>query len=83
MRHPKEFSSYIGIPDEAQNMKEIRRDWFPRVPSGKTVSVDISATLGRGDATVIVNTTPNGVRRYLRERNDADNEAFAEIPFFP
>ncbi len=74
---------YIGIPDEAQNMKEIRRDWFPRVPSGKTVSVDISATLGRGDATIIVNTTPHGVGLYARERNDTDNDAIAEIPYIP
>lgn len=69
---------YIGIPDDNQEMKEIRRDWFPRVPSGKTVSFDISATLGRGDATIMVNTRPFG---HVREGNEQDNDAVAEIPF--
>ena len=69
---------YLGIPDDNQEMKEIRRDWFPRVPAGRTVSFDISATLGRGDATIMVNTRAFGP---VREGNEKDNDAVAEIPF--
>ena len=71
---------YIAIPDRDQNIKEIRRDWFPSVPAGKTVSLEISATLGRGDATIMASTEPFQHRR-AREVNPKDNNALVEIPF--
>jgi len=75
-----EVMIYIAVPLNNEDLKEIRRYWFPRVPAGKAVSLDIAATLGRGDATIVVQAAARGLSKSVREVNGEDNEVIAEIP---
>jgi uncharacterized repeat protein (TIGR01451 family) len=75
-----EVTIFISMPLNDQDLKEIRQDWFPRVAAGKAVTLDISAQLGRGDATVVVQAGATDTFKRVRETNGKDNEVVAEIP---
>ena len=72
-------SVLLAIPQENGELKEIRREWFPRIPAGTRVSLDLFARLSRGDATVMVSTaTTHGFKR-IRETNPGDNDTVGHI----
>jgi hypothetical protein len=71
---------YVSMPMNNTELKEIRREWFPRVPAGRSVELDIPTRLGRGDAVVMVRAAEEGSKQ-VRELNTNDNEAVAEIRF--
>jgi hypothetical protein len=73
---------YIAIPLNNEDQKEIRRDWWPRIPAGKVVTFDISAKLGRGDALIVVDANAVGSKRE-REVKGEDNEVIGHIPWSP
>ena len=63
---------YIAIPVNNEDLKELRRDWWPRIPAGKAVSFEISAQIGRGDVSIMVDATPKSAKR-VSEVNSEDN----------
>ena len=73
-----EVNILIAVSLNDTDLKEIRRVWFPRVPAGKTVRLDISARLVRGDAMISINAIPHSSKR-LREENADDNNTAAVI----
>jgi hypothetical protein len=78
-----EVTIYIAVPldnNDLNDLKEIRRSWFPRIPAGKSVSLDISVKLGRGDATIVVQSGPKEGFKRMRPVNADDNEVVAQIP---
>ena len=84
--HRAEITIYISVPQNNE-LKEIRRSWFPRIPAGTTVSLDISVQLGRGDATIVAQAAPKETFRRMRAVdadavNTADDEVVVEIPLF-
>jgi len=74
---------YIAIPLNDEDQKELRREWWPRIPAGKAMSLDISATLGRGDATIVVDASAQEGPKRLREVNSEDSNVIAVIPWSP
>jgi hypothetical protein len=72
---------FIAVPLTNNDHKEVHRSWFPRVPAGKAVSLDISVQLGRGDATIVVQAAPKFGSNKMRPVEGDDNEIVAEIPF--
>jgi hypothetical protein len=72
-------SILLSIPQQDGEHKEIRREWFPRIPAGTSASLDLFASLPRGDATVMVSTaTTHGFKR-IRETNPGDNDTVGHI----
>jgi hypothetical protein len=72
-------SILIGIPQaDGEELKEIRREWFPRVAAGTEQRLDISATLPRGDAMVSVHVDIKTIKR-AREINVKDNDSTAVL----
>ena len=67
------------MPQQNGGQKEIRREWFPRIPAGTSASLDLFARPPRGDATVMVSTaTTHGFKR-IRETNPGDNDTVGHI----
>jgi uncharacterized repeat protein (TIGR01451 family) len=75
-----EVTIFISMPLNNEDLKDIRRHWFPRVPAGKTVTLGISARLGRGDATIVAQAAAKETFKRVRETNGEDNDVVAEIP---
>jgi hypothetical protein len=73
---------YIAIPVNNEDLKELRRDWWPRIPAGKAVSFEISAQIGRGDVSIMVDAAPKSAKR-VREVNSEDNGFVTWTPFTP
>jgi hypothetical protein len=73
---------YLAIPLNNEDMKEIRRDWWPGIPAGKAVSFDISARIGRGDVSIVADAVPKSAKR-VREINSEDNGFVTWTPFTP
>jgi hypothetical protein len=72
-------SVLVSIPQENGEHKEIRREWFPRIPAGTSASLELFARLSRGDAMIIVSTnTTHGFKR-IRETNPGDNDTVGHI----
>jgi len=72
-------SILIGIPQaNGDELKEIRREWFPRIAAGTEQRLDISATLPRGDAMVGVHVNSQTNKR-VREINVEDNDSVAVL----
>jgi hypothetical protein len=71
---------YVSMPLNNTELKEIRREWFPRVAAGRSVELDIPTRLGRGDAVVMVQAAERG-SKHVREVNQNDNETVAEIRY--
>jgi hypothetical protein len=72
-------SILLSIPQEPGLSRDIRREWFPRIPAGETASIDISARVPRGDATVMVSVTTTAGFKRVRERNPEDNDAVVQF----
>jgi hypothetical protein len=64
----------VSLPCCGQSVKEIRREWFPHIPPGGSVSFEISAQLPRGDAIAHVSVSPGPTLAAVRESNADDNE---------
>ena len=71
---------YVSMPLNNTDLKEIRREWWPRVKAGQSVELDIPTQLGRGDAVVMVQAAERG-SKHVREANGSDNDTVAEIRF--
>ena len=78
-----EVTIYISMPLNNQDLKDIRRYWFPRVPAGKTVS---SRHFGAAGARRCDDCGPSRRERDVQARariNGEDNDVVAEIPLTP
>lgn len=64
----------VTAPNHVGQVTVIRPEWFPSIPSGKTVTVAIAAQLPRGEFSAHLSADPfDGIRR-IRDANPHDNE---------
>jgi hypothetical protein len=70
----------VSLPCCDQNVKEIRREWFPHVPAGGSMSFEISAQLPRGDAIASVSVSPGPSLAKVREANAGNNDTMVVVP---